>query len=129
MYLESIFGSAEIARQWPQDAKVFSAVDKQFKDIMKRVFENPSVYRTMIGGLNPQVCAPFFGLGSVMQGRTPNGGPPPGAAGQQRNTVTSATENKHDPAGLSSLGACLFRSATWTGSTGPGFRAGRIRRP
>jgi dynein heavy chain len=54
MYLESIFGSAEIARQWPQDAKVFSAVDKQFKDIMKRVFENPSVYRTMIGGLNPQ---------------------------------------------------------------------------
>jgi len=53
MYLESIFGSAEIARQWPQDAKVFSAVDKMFRDIMKRVFESPSVYRTMISSLNP----------------------------------------------------------------------------
>ena len=53
MYLESIFGSAEISRQWPQDAKTFSQVDKQFKDVMKRVHDNPAVYGILISsGLN-----------------------------------------------------------------------------
>ena len=31
MYLESVFNQNEIARQWPQDAKTFSAVDRQWK--------------------------------------------------------------------------------------------------
>eukprot|EP00760_Papus_ankaliazontas_P026353 PhM_4_TR3027/c0_g1_i1/m.46419/K10408/DNAH; dynein heavy chain, axonemal len=47
MYLEGIFGQVEIARQWPQDEKLFRAVDKQYKDHMKRSQGNPSVYHNM----------------------------------------------------------------------------------
>ena len=36
MYLESIFSAADIQRQLPNESKAFFAVDKQFKDIMRR---------------------------------------------------------------------------------------------
>jgi dynein heavy chain len=39
MYLESIFCAPDIQRQLPNESKAFNAVDKQFKDIMKRVHD------------------------------------------------------------------------------------------
>eukprot|EP00741_Cyanophora_paradoxa_P000409 tig00000404_g400.t1 len=36
MYLESIFGAPDIQKQLPQEAKMFNAVDKSWKSIMKR---------------------------------------------------------------------------------------------
>eukprot|EP00873_Tetraselmis_striata_P045243 jgi/Tetstr1/465507/TSEL_010176.t1 len=42
MYLESIFSAPDIQRQLPQEAKMFLQVDKQFKDIMRRVRDRPN---------------------------------------------------------------------------------------
>lgn len=39
MYLESIFSAPDIQRQLPNESKAFNAVDKQFKDIMKRTHD------------------------------------------------------------------------------------------
>lgn len=39
MYLESIFSAPDIQRQLPNEGKAFFAVDKQFKDIMKRTHD------------------------------------------------------------------------------------------
>lgn len=39
MYLECIFCAPDIQRQLPNESKAFNAVDKQFKDIMKRVHD------------------------------------------------------------------------------------------
>lgn len=39
MYLESIFSAPDIQRQLPNESKAFFAVDKQFKDIMKRTHD------------------------------------------------------------------------------------------
>ena len=42
MYLETIFGSADIIRQLPGPAKVFQAVDKSWKYIMKQTNDEPN---------------------------------------------------------------------------------------
>ena len=92
MYLESVFGSAEIARQWPQDAKLFSAVDKQWKELMKRVFENPSVYRIMISPLQIQVRRWFLGVLATWPQINPP--PPPNRTkGGNRTGQTALAEN------------------------------------
>jgi dynein heavy chain len=39
MYLESIFSAPDIQRQLPNESKAFFAVDKQFKDVMKRTHD------------------------------------------------------------------------------------------
>lgn len=41
MYLESIFASPDIAGKLPQEAKIFETIDKNWKDTMKKVKENP----------------------------------------------------------------------------------------
>jgi dynein heavy chain len=43
MYLESIFSAPDIQRQLPNESKAFFAVDKQFKDIMKRTHDRSSI--------------------------------------------------------------------------------------
>jgi dynein heavy chain len=42
MYLETIFGSPDIIRQLPGPAKVFQAVDKSWKHIMKQTNDDPN---------------------------------------------------------------------------------------
>ncbi|KAJ7549737.1 hypothetical protein O6H91_07G065800 [Diphasiastrum complanatum] len=42
MYLESIFSAPDIQRQLPNESKAFNAVDKQFKEIMKRTHDRPN---------------------------------------------------------------------------------------
>ena len=42
MYLETIFGSADIIRQLPGPAKTFQAVDKSWKNIMKGTNDEPN---------------------------------------------------------------------------------------
>ncbi|KAI5075577.1 hypothetical protein GOP47_0009653 [Adiantum capillus-veneris] len=42
MYLECIFCAPDIQRQLPNESKAFNAVDKQLKDIMKRVHDRPN---------------------------------------------------------------------------------------
>lgn len=39
MYLKTIFTAPDIQRQLPHEAKAFTAVDKQFKDAMRRTKE------------------------------------------------------------------------------------------
>ena len=39
MYLKTIFSAPDIQRQLPHEAKAFVAVDKQFKDVMRRTRE------------------------------------------------------------------------------------------
>ena len=39
MYLKTIFSAPDIQRQLPHEAKAFAAVDKQFKDVMRRTRE------------------------------------------------------------------------------------------
>ncbi|KAK3247052.1 hypothetical protein CYMTET_43439 [Cymbomonas tetramitiformis] len=46
MYLESIFSAPDIQRQLPAEAKAFFQVDKQLKDIMRRVKDRPSALQT-----------------------------------------------------------------------------------
>mmetsp|Transcript_44767 Transcript_44767/g.87731 ORF Transcript_44767/g.87731 Transcript_44767/m.87731 type:complete len:3997 (-) Transcript_44767:184-12174(-) len=43
MYLEPIFSAADIQRQLPMEAKMFLEVDKFWKDLMRRVTNNPNV--------------------------------------------------------------------------------------
>ena len=45
MYLETIFGSADIIRQLPGPAKVFQAVDKSWKAIMKATNDDPNALK------------------------------------------------------------------------------------
>jgi dynein heavy chain len=37
LYLESIFSAPDIQRQLPAEAKMFTQVDKSYKDIMRKV--------------------------------------------------------------------------------------------
>jgi dynein heavy chain, axonemal len=42
MWLESIFGAPDIQRQLPHEAKSFAAVDRQFRDLMRRANARPN---------------------------------------------------------------------------------------
>lgn len=42
MYLECIFGAPDIQRQLPHEAKAFAAVDRQFKETMRRARDRPN---------------------------------------------------------------------------------------
>ena len=57
MYLESIFSAPDIQRQLPTEAKQFFAVDKQFRDIMRKTRENDNALRA---GTTPGVLAESF---------------------------------------------------------------------
>lgn len=54
MYLESIFSAPDIQRQLPSEAKSFTALDKSFKEIMRKVQKVPLAMRaaTMTGLLD-----------------------------------------------------------------------------
>ena len=43
MYLECIFGSADIQKQLPEESKKFQMVDKDWTDVMRRTSKNPQV--------------------------------------------------------------------------------------
>ena len=45
MYLETIFSAPDIQRQLPAEAKQFFAVDKQFRDVMRKTRENDNALR------------------------------------------------------------------------------------
>ena len=45
LYLESIFSAPDIQRQLPAEAKMFVAVDKSYKDIMRKVNKVPLAIR------------------------------------------------------------------------------------
>ncbi|XP_057306686.1 dynein axonemal heavy chain 6-like [Hydractinia symbiolongicarpus] len=42
LYLESVFAAADIQRQLPNEAKLFSQVDKNWRDIMRRTIDRPN---------------------------------------------------------------------------------------
>lgn len=58
-YLESIFGAPDIQRQLPAEAKMFTQVDKAFKDVMRKTYKYPMAKTagTQPGSLNN--CVPF----------------------------------------------------------------------
>lgn len=50
LYLESIFAAPDIQRQLPDEARMFSQVDRNWKDIMRKVARNPNA---MKAGITP----------------------------------------------------------------------------
>ena len=46
LYLESIFGAPDIQRQLPNEAKMFTQVDKSWKEIMRRVHKFPNCIKS-----------------------------------------------------------------------------------
>lgn len=42
MYLKTIFTAPDIQRQLPHEAKAFAAMDKQFKEVMRKTKERPN---------------------------------------------------------------------------------------
>ena len=61
LYLESIFSAPDIQRQLPAEAKMFTAVDKSWKEIMRKVQRLPNALRSFTGpGLLEVNCIKFI---------------------------------------------------------------------
>lgn len=62
MYLKTIFSASDIQRQLPHEAKAFTAVDKQFKDVMRRTKERSNAMQAATApgsnGCMPQIVQP-----------------------------------------------------------------------
>lgn len=48
LHLESIFSAPDIQRQLPEEAKMFSQVDRSWKETMRRVSRNPNAMKSAI---------------------------------------------------------------------------------
>jgi hypothetical protein len=51
MYLESIFSTPDIIRQLPAESRAFAAVDRQFRDMMRRTKDRPNALQVRAGGV------------------------------------------------------------------------------
>ena len=63
LYLESIFSAPDIVRQLPTEAKMFSNVDKSWKDIMRKVNKIPLAIRA---GTQPGLLETFQNNNSLL---------------------------------------------------------------
>jgi dynein heavy chain len=63
LYLESIFSAPDIVRQLPSEAKMFSNVDKSWKDIMRKVNKIPLAIRA---GTQPGLLESFQNNNSLL---------------------------------------------------------------
>lgn len=63
LYLESIFSAPDIVRQLPSEAKMFSNVDKSWKDIMRKVNKIPLAIRA---GTQPGLLETFQNNNSLL---------------------------------------------------------------
>lgn len=63
LYLESIFSAPDIVKQLPAEAKMFSNVDKSWKDIMRKLNKVPLAIRA---GIQPGLLETFQGNNSLL---------------------------------------------------------------